>query len=168
MTDTPASSRPWYRYPIVWMMLAIPFSAIVMGTIMMTLALESEDGLVSDDYYREGLGINQDISRDRRAVALGIHAELTLDNPAKIVTVDFFRGKLEQAPQSLRLSIQHATRANSDITIELQRGIGRQYIGHLQHPLSKGNWYFSLTAGEWKLISRQRVTGKQVIHLGVQ
>ena len=36
-----------------------PAAAVVGGAVMLWLALTTYDGLVSDDYYKEGLAINQ-------------------------------------------------------------------------------------------------------------
>ena len=44
-----------------------PAVAVVCGAVMLWLAITSYDGLVSDDYYKEGLAINQVLRRDKRA-----------------------------------------------------------------------------------------------------
>jgi hypothetical protein len=38
----------------------------------------SNDGLVEDDYYKQGLTVNQRTVRDQRAAELGIEAELVM------------------------------------------------------------------------------------------
>ena len=42
--------RPWHKEPYVWMLLAIPGSAVAMGVVLLNLATSTYDGLVSDDY----------------------------------------------------------------------------------------------------------------------
>lgn len=158
-------SAPWYRYPLVWMMLAIPFSAVIMGIIMMTLAVQSEDGLVVDDYYKQGLGINEDISRDKRAESLRLSGDIQLNNTARLVTVRFDKGLLADWPEDMKLGIQHATRSDSDQFVELVHGINDQYQGRLSSALVDGAWYFSLTDADWKLISRIHISGDKIIHL---
>ena len=54
---------------MVWMIIMIPFSAVVMGGVMLTLAVSSDDGLVTDDYYRKGLQINRTLERDALAAS---------------------------------------------------------------------------------------------------
>ena len=44
----------WYRMPLVWMLILIPGSAVIMGVVMIWLAISNEDGLVADDYYKQG------------------------------------------------------------------------------------------------------------------
>jgi len=158
-------SKPWYRYPLVWMMLSIPFSAVIMGVVMMTLAIESDDGLVADDYYQQGLAINSVISRDKKAAELGITATINLNNQAKIFDVQFEKGELASFPPQLQLQLQFATRANSDVKVMLEHGIGNQYVGHLKQTLNKGIWYFELSDGNWKLEKRVQVSDKNTIKL---
>jgi uncharacterized protein len=163
-------SKPWYKYPLVWMMLAIPFSAVIMGVIMMWLAVDTDDGLVADDYYKLGMEINRVLSRDKKAAELGLSAIIEFDNSTRIIRVQFDKGALEKYPNSLPLALQHATRENSDITVLLDHGIGDQYIGHVSQSISEGIWYFEIadksrTDADWKLNARHHVRKKNTIHL---
>ena len=67
--------RRWYQEPLVWMLIAIPGSAVVMGAVMLTLATSTYDGLVADDYYKRGLQINRSIAREKHAASHGIAAK---------------------------------------------------------------------------------------------
>ena len=58
-------TRPWYSHPYVWMVIAFPLAAVIAGFITLTLAIQSDTGLVVDDYYRKGQAINQIIERDQ-------------------------------------------------------------------------------------------------------
>jgi len=163
-------SKPWYKYPLVWMMLAIPFSAVIMGVVMMWLAIDTDDGLVADDYYKLGMEINQVLSRDIKATELGLNAIIEFDNSTRIIRVQFDKGSLENYPNSLPLALQHATRENSDITVMLDHGIGDQYIGHVSQSISEGIWYFEIADNsradaDWKLNARHHVRENNTIHL---
>jgi len=150
-------SKPWHRQPLVWMIISIPLSAVVMGVIMMYLALDTDDGLVADDYYKQGLEINRVIERDRKASELGISAQIEMDNSKKVVYLRFNKGSLAEYPLRLHLMLQHATRANSDTPVVLEHGLDDQYIGHLKAPVREGIWYFELHSDDWKLEQRTRV-----------
>ena len=163
-------NKPWHRYPLVWMMFAIPFSAVIMGVIMMWLAVDTDDGLVADDYYKLGMEINRVISRDKKAAELGLSAIIEFDNSARIIKMQFDKGSLANFPKSLPLHLQHATRENSDIKVVLDHGIANQYIGHVKQSISEGIWYFKISGkddldAEWKLNARSHVRVKNVIHL---
>ena len=161
-------SKPWFRHPLVWMMIAIPFSAVVMGVVMIWLAIDTDDGLVADDYYKQGLEINDVISLDRKASELQLNAVIKFDSAGKVINFKFEKGLLESYPDTLQLSFQHATRANSDITVVLNHGINDQYIGYLQQAISEGVWYFEVSDADWKLNARSHVQSKNIIHLRSQ
>ncbi len=163
-------SKPWHKYPLVWMMLAIPFSAVIMGVVMIWLAIDTDDGLVADDYYKLGLEINRVIKRDKKAAELGLSSIIEFDRSTRIIRMKFDKGLLEIFPKSLSLHLQHATRENSDITVLLDHGIGNQYIGHVKQAISEGIWYFEISgkggADEgWKLNARSHVRSNNVIYL---
>ena len=68
------TTRAWYQETWPWVLIAIPFSAVLFGIVMVTTALNHPDDLVVDDYYKEGKGINRSLERDRLARELGISA----------------------------------------------------------------------------------------------
>lgn len=164
------SSKPWHKFPLVWMMFAIPFSAVIMGVILLWLAIDTDDGLVADDYYKQGLAINDVISLDRKATELQVDALITFNSNDKAINVQFNKGLLENYPATLQLNFQHATHANSDILVVLNHGIDNKYIGYLKKPISQGVWYFEVSAAEdaevnWKLNARSHVRANNEIRL---
>lgn len=168
--QTREHSKPWHKYPLVWMMVFIPFSAVIMGVIMIWLAVDTDDGLVADDYYKQGLAINDVISRDKKAAELDLRAVIEFDNSTRVINVQFDKGLLESYPKSLVLHLQHATRENSDATVLLDHGIEDQYIGHLKKTISEGVWYFEIvdrsgSEASWKINTRSHVREKNIIHL---
>lgn len=165
MAQNIQQSKAWYHFPLVWMMVLIPFTAVVMGVVMIWLAIESNDGLVVDDYYKKGLEINQVLDRQRHAVEYGLHAKLTLDETGRVITGVFSRGHLKEYPETLHLLLQHATRENSDIRLELSHGIGSNYIGQLPVKLSPGVWYFIVSTDDWKIGGREYVEPGTIIQL---
>lgn len=163
-------SKHWHQYPLVWMMISIPFSAVIMGVVMMWLAVDTDDGLVADDYYKQGLEINRVLSRDKNAAELGLSAIIEFDNSARIMTVKFEKGLLASFPDKLPLQLQHATRANSDITVWLDHGIDDQYIGHADQSISEGVWYFQISGKatddtDWRISARTVVHVNNIIEL---
>lgn len=158
-------NKPWYQYPLVWMMIAIPFSAVIMGVIMIWLAVDTDDGLVADDYYKQGLEINRDISRDKRSTELGLNAVINFDNTARLIKMEFEKGQLQAYPQNFKLHLQHATRENSDIYVTLNHGMTNQYIGNLKQSISEGVWYFEIADADWKLNARSHIHAENIIQL---
>ncbi len=142
-------NRPWYREPMVWLIIALPATAVVGGLSMYYIAHQTRDGLVVDDYYQKGKEINQSLERDRRAVVLGLDGRLVLDAATQIVQVELTsaRGTL---PATLGLRWLHATRAGFDRRQELvQSGNGR-YRAPIPE-LAPGHWYVQVEAQDWRL-----------------
>jgi hypothetical protein len=69
-----AGAQPWYREPWPWLLMLGPLVVIVAGFVTAYLAVVSNDGLVEDDYYKQGLAVNQRTARAQRAAELGIEA----------------------------------------------------------------------------------------------
>ena len=82
-------SRPWYREPWQWIIMAPPAAAVVAGMVMLWLAITSYDGLVTDDYYKQGLAINKTLRRDDRASELSYRARVQLSEDSSRVRVNF-------------------------------------------------------------------------------
>ena len=88
MEQAENSTQPWFRMPIMWLVLGIPLSAVLVGGVMLTLSIVSFDGLVDDDYYRKGLGINQRLDRIETARTLGLTSAVELDGASGAISVD--------------------------------------------------------------------------------
>ena len=67
-------SNPWYKEPWPWILMAGPAIVIVAGFVTAWLAIISNDGLVTDDYYKQGLALNQRLQRDHDASDRGWRA----------------------------------------------------------------------------------------------
>jgi len=73
--------------------MAGPAIVVVAGFITLGLAIQSSDGLVADDYYKQGKAINMTLTRDARARELGYRAQLDMTTQGQ-VTLRF----VENAP----------------------------------------------------------------------
>ena len=56
------SDAPWWKFPLVWMVIAGPAIVVVAGFVTLWLALRTPDPLVAGDYYRQGLEINKTLA----------------------------------------------------------------------------------------------------------
>jgi uncharacterized protein len=112
--------RPWYREPWPWFLMSLPAIAIVGGVATLAIALATDDGLVADDYYKQGLAVNQVLRREARARELGLSASASLAGAEVRVTL---RGATEALP-GLRLRLVHPTRAGRDQVVALRPAEG--------------------------------------------
>jgi hypothetical protein len=148
LTDT---VQPWYRHPWPWILMLGPFIVVVAGFVTAYLAASSNDGLVDDDYYKQGLAINQVTDRTKRAKELGVRAELTVDAQRQLVRVAL-SNTASVFPKTLRLNIAHPTRSGLDQNLSLHAdGLGT-YSAGLGQPLT-GRWHIVLEDDqrEWRL-----------------
>lgn len=142
------SSKPWYQERWPWLLAIMPVTAIVASSITVWFAVTSSDGLVVDDYYKQGRAINQTKARDQLAHTLGINALLTPQASNIQLQLD---GKLQTPPGQLTLMLMHPTRSGDDHAIPLQWN-GASYVGKLPR-LSSARYRVQLTPefGNWRL-----------------
>ena len=53
------ADKPWWRHPLLWMVIGGPVAVMIASFVTFWLAWRSPDALVSPDYYREGVEINK-------------------------------------------------------------------------------------------------------------
>ncbi len=141
---------PWYREPLVWLLILIPGSAVVMGIFAISLSVLSYDGLVEDDYYKRGLEINRELARDQAATRHALAATLELDSLSGLAAARLRWGKGFSPPEALQFKLYHATRGGLDEQIILQRLTLDKYAGQLP-TLSPGDYHLQLEADDWRL-----------------
>lgn len=144
--------RPWYREPWPWLLMAGPAVVIVAALATAWIAISSNDGLVTDDYYKKGLAVNQTLARNELAARLGleVRARFTADGVdaglKSVIGADFV------PPKSLSLSLSHPTRAGLDQSVTMPMSDGR-YVARLRLPRA-GHWLVIVEddARTWRLM----------------
>ena len=139
--------KPWYRERWPWILMSGPAIVIVAGALTTWVAYATSDGLVADDYYKRGLGINAVLKREQAAAARGIRARVVL-------CAGEVRVLLQGAqPPALFLSLAHATRAGNDVRLRLERAPDGGYRTALP-PLAPGHWRAVVDdpRGEWRVV----------------
>lgn len=147
MTDTPLS-KPWYKHPMVWLIILLPAASVVAGVGLLIVALINQDSVVRDDWYKEGKAINQNLARDETAKKLNQTADITIDTLTGEVVITL---RAAASLPALQLFFSHPTQANQDQTVVMQRHIDGTFHGNLTHAL-KGRYYVELSTPEWRLL----------------
>ncbi len=145
------NQKHWYHYPMVWMVIAIPLSAVIVGAILLTLSITTFDGLVEDDYYKKGKEINALLERDEFALEQGIKAAVQIDVETGIIVIGLSSVEGYDFPQDLGLSLLHPTQSRKDVKLLLSKGPDGRYYSELLAPLSDGRWYFRISEPNWRL-----------------
>ena len=156
--------RPWYREPLVWLVIAFPFIAVVAGIATYIIADRTEDGLVVDDYYKKGKEINKSLARDYAATRLGLHGGLRLDAKAQQVVVILAADRRDALPPVVTLRWLHGTRSGFDRNQELQRQSNGDYRADYPE-LAPGHWYVQLEAQDWRLQGSLHAPGETRLDL---
>lgn len=140
--------RPWYRERIAWALLAGPLVVVFAGFATYYIAFKNQDPLVVDDYYKQGLHINQELGRSQAAHKLGLKAQAMFSDDMKTVRV-VLQGQA-QPVDTLTLRLVHPTREHHDQTILLKRGNDGLYQGSLM-PVEAQHWFVRLedNMGQW-------------------
>ncbi len=143
------TSDPWYRQGWPWFLIALPASAVVAGIATIVIAVKSNDGLVVDDYYKQGLAIQQTMARSEAAATMGLVADLRL--MAEAVEVDLSSAQGALLPDTLQFTISFATKGNMDQSVTLV-GENGKYKAAIQ-PLQPGRWHLLLEdeSRAWRL-----------------
>jgi hypothetical protein len=144
-----ALPRPWYREPMLWLVITIPALTVIGGITTVVLAHRHSDDVVADDYRKEGLAVNRDPVRDRAAAELGVAASVSLRG--ELLTVRLARGRAAE-PGQLVVVLSHATRAEHDRLVPLRATATGDYAGTVP-PLARGHWYLEVSPPDrrWRL-----------------
>ncbi|MDP3032473.1 MAG: FixH family protein [Rhodocyclaceae bacterium] len=145
------NSKSWYREPWPWLLMILPFTAIVLGAMLLWLAISTNDGLVTEDYYKQGQMVAETLVQSRRAQELGIAAGLRMTHDSIRVRLTARQADTPMPP-ALAVMLSHPTRAGLDQQ-SLLRPDGDAYVGYLQLPAS-GHWLVLIEdeAKTWRLM----------------
>jgi len=143
-------SGPWYKEPWPWILISGPAIVVVAGFITVWLAVVSNDGLVTDDYYKQGLTVNQRLQRDHVAGSLGLHADVMRSDMS--IRLLLSADSVAQMPDVIALKLAHPTRAGQDQMVQMVSEGQGFYSGKLTADVS-GRWLVSIEdpAGQWRL-----------------
>ena len=142
---------PWYRQRWPWLLMLGPAIVVVAGISTAVIALETDDGLVADDYYKRGLGINQTLERASRSAALGLAATVDVSaDGAVVVVLDSASSAPKARPTSLRFRLAHPTRAGEDRAATLVPSAPGRYTGRVT-PVHAGRWRVIVETDVWRL-----------------
>ena len=114
---------------------------------MLVVAVNMEDSMVSDDYSKEGRGINLEIARDVRAAELELEADIQIDG--RKLSLDL--SSTEDFPY-LILNLFHPTLDKYDRVVQFRRESMGHYTALMNEDID-GRWYYDLRGptNEWRL-----------------
>lgn len=144
----------WYKQFWPWFILSIPGGTIVAAIITINIAIESNDGLVTDDYYKKGLAMHKDASLSAKARELGIAGQFTYEQETGAVKLALSANQALNN-ETIQLQIAHPTQANMDQTVTMTSMGQQTFFGKID-ALRDANWKllaFPNTA-DWRIEGR--------------
>ncbi len=149
-TDLNQSPRPWYKEPYVLMLIGFPTASIIACMFLIYLAASTKDTLVRDNYYKDGLAMNQEFKWDKKSQAMDVRLELKIEgNTAQI---HLLNTRME-LPNTLQLKLSHPTLKAQDRDSMLQRQEQQKfYQGFIDSSLD-GRYYIQVESMEqsWRI-----------------
>lgn len=142
-----------------------PAVAIVAGAVTIWIAVVTSDGLVEDDYYKQGLGVNQRLARDEAAQRLGIGADLMLSADGRSLRAMISADAPLDA--EIRLRLTHPTRKGYDQAVSLLQQEDGLYLASLEQAVN-GRRIVTLESpgGEWRLVGDWDTSQVDAVALG--
>jgi len=144
------SRKLWYKEPWPWILMAGPAIVIVAAFYTAWLAVTSADGLVTDDYYKQGQQAGEVLAQSRKAQEMELHAFLRLNREAIHIRLE---AKPDATlPPTLNVMLSHPTRAGLDQKMKLPK-TGNDYSGHMLLPAA-GHWLILIEdeARTWRVM----------------
>lgn len=162
-----ATSLPWFRQGWPWFLISFPLASVVLGISLLVIAINSDDALVVDDYYKEGRAINQRIARDEAAALLGVSARierapqgtrlaLSLAPPSRVSRADGAALQMPVWTEPPMLSVRwvHVTDAEHDRTLRFESLGQGLYVSSGELPAhERGRLHLEEPSGAWRLVS---------------
>jgi hypothetical protein len=158
------SQTPWYRERWPWLLAIMPTTAVILSFTFLWLAIKTDDGLVSDDYYKDGLAINKIITRDEAARSYNVSAVAQF----KDSSIDLqLAGKLPSMPDSLELTLSHPTRKGFDHSVLLTRNQAGAYEGKVQDIINaRYDVILEPLNGDWRVTGKWHPADGEILHMG--
>jgi hypothetical protein len=156
---------PWYRQFWPWVLIGLPGIAVVASISSLFIALHGADDIVADNYYKQGLAINRELTADDNARRMHLHGaiEFAADEPnvhLKLESSD------DQLPAQLTLRFIHPVSAARDFAVALLRDAANdtEHRYRARLPLAmNGRWTIDIEdpAAHWRLRREITLTSQQ-------
>ncbi|NVK21240.1 MAG: FixH family protein [Kangiellaceae bacterium] len=170
-------TKPWYKQFWPWFLIALPASSVIAGITTVFIAFNNADSMVKDDYYKDGLAINQTLGKRERAQHLGIQAEARIEQQDDVLTLVLSIISEKPISNNLTIEFRHATLEHKDFVRPLQQRANGDYFAQLPSSI-EGKWQVTLSpalqtmsmqpnAGTWELENFWILPSHKALTLGL-
>lgn len=121
------NNPPWWRERMVWLIIALPVSAVLAGIATIFIAAHDPDDMVKTEYTKTGMVVQAAQEAQREAARLGLAGSLTFRDGTLELSLT---PETPPEPQLL-LQLVHPTRADMDLQIPLLPMGQGKYQAHI-------------------------------------
>lgn len=159
-------SQPWYKnYMVIIFVIGLPAFVVVACIFFVYYSYQIRDSVVRDDWYMDGKTLYHDVSRDKLTYDLDLHGKMQFSEAGDIT---FYLNYPEQSlqsgtllngepvtyPDTLDLSISHATDIKKDRDVVLQHQSANKYTAQTDIDPLKAKYYLQVSnegADDWRM-----------------
>jgi hypothetical protein len=142
-----------------------PLAVVVASLVSAWVAIKSSDGLVSEDYYKQGQEVVETLDRSKQAEVLGLKAGIRLTEDKVRVHLTGRQADMPM-PSALYMQLSHPTRAGLDQRAKLSPD-GQVYAGEIRLPAS-GHWLVLIEdeAKTWRMMASVMLPAASEVVIG--
>ena len=159
-------SQPWYKnYMVIIFVIGMPAFVVIACIWFVYYSYQIRDSVVRDDWYMDGKTLYHDVSRDKLTYDLDLHGQIRFSNTGEVIfylnypSISLQTGKLLNGdsvtyPDTLDLSISHATDIKKDRDVVLQHQEGNEYRGTVDIDPLKAKYYLQVSnkgKNDWRM-----------------
>lgn len=147
--------------------MAGPAIVVVASLTTYWIAATTSDGLVAEDYYKQGLRVSETLERSSKARALGLRGGVKMGADSTAVRLWATQAAEFVAPAQITVTLSHPTRAGVDQIKSFPRRPDGSFEGKLNLPAS-GHWLLMLEddAKSWRLLSHVQLPASGELLIG--
>lgn len=146
--------QPWYRQFWPWFLITLPTIAVIASITTLWIAMQQDTGLMSDNYYKDGVNINNELARQSLAHTANITARLQFIAQDKKVLL-YIQGDIE-FPKQLKLELSAPLNSEKDQLITLKYSSQSLYKAQLDN-IDPGYYYLKLYPATNSWVIKQKI-----------
>ncbi len=156
MMQTGNTVTPWYKQFWPWVLIGLPTSVVIASVVTYFLAINGMDSVISKDYYKEGLAVNADLERDKKAADLGLSADIAIDgqNVTMKLSASDAATVHSLAGQPILLEIENLSFQDKDLSASLVPKGDGIWQGKIPANMSQATWLARLIGPDWRISHR--------------
>lgn len=159
-------SQPWYKnYMVMIFVIGMPALVVVACIWFVYYSYQIRDSVVRDDWYMDGKTLYHDVGRDKLTYDLDLHGKMQfspegdvtfyLNYPDQTIkTGKLLNGDALSYPETLSLSISHATDIKKDRDVVLMHQNDNVYRAKVDLDQTKAKYYLQVShdgKDDWRM-----------------